>query len=117
MRVLSRCEKAKPAPYSFRKVEVRTCQVVRPGIDGIGALGVATAAAMPRRASRLLSLICACSPLICDWKAALMLWTLWIMACGPKLVAARLPLASVVTNDVGPDCAARLAAEVMPGMR
>jgi hypothetical protein len=29
---------------------------------------------------------------------------------------ARFPLASVVTSCVGPDCAARLAAEVMPGV-
>jgi hypothetical protein len=32
------------------------------------------------------------------------------------LAAARLPLASVVTSDTGPVCAARLAADVMPGM-
>jgi hypothetical protein len=39
----------------------------------------------------------------------------FVMLSGLKLVAARCPLASVVTKLVGPDCAARLAAEVMPG--
>ena len=39
------------------------------------------------------------------------------MFCRLKLAAARLPAASVVTNEVGPDCAARLAAEVMPDIR
>jgi hypothetical protein len=34
-----------------------------------------------------------------------------------RFAVARWPAASVVTNDVGPDCAARLAAEVMPDIR
>ena len=42
-----------------------------PGAEGIGALAVATAAAIPRRASIRLSPTCACNELSWDWKPAL----------------------------------------------
>jgi hypothetical protein len=51
---------------------------------------------------------CDCSEATCDCSI--------FRLCGLKLVVARLPLMSLVTNEVGPDCAARLAAEVMPGI-
>src|SRR5438270_778229 len=108
MLVLRRCAKPKPAPNSPWKTEPRICQVVLPGAEGIGALAVATAAAMPRRASRWLSPICDCNEVTCDCRLERL--------AGLKLLVARLPLASAVTNEVGPDCAARLAAELIPGM-
>src|SRR3982751_884876 len=70
MLVLSRCAKPTPTPYSLWKNEPRICHVVLPGAEGIGALAVATAAAMPRRASVRLSPICDCSAVTCDWKPA-----------------------------------------------
>ncbi len=44
-----------------------------PGAEGIGALAVATAAAMPRRASVRLSPICDCNELSWDWTPELKL--------------------------------------------
>src|SRR5581483_4440510 len=107
--VLRRCAKPMPTPYSPWKVEARICQLVRPGAEGIGALAVATAAAMPRRASVVRSPSCDCSDVTCDCRLARL--------AGLKLEVARLPAASVVTKETGPDCAARLAADAMPGMR
>src|SRR6266700_6841095 len=73
MPVLRRCANPKPNPPWPWNADPRTCQVVLPGAEGIGALAVATAAAMPRRASMRLAPTCPCKELIWDWKFALKL--------------------------------------------
>src|SRR5215831_14369663 len=70
MAVFRRCAKATPTPVSPWKNPVRSCQVVLPGSDGMGGLAIETAAAMPRRASLRLALICDWSPPICPCKLA-----------------------------------------------
>src|SRR5215467_10906987 len=112
MAVFRRCAKATPTPTWLSKNPVRTCQVVLPGSDGIGALATETAAAMPRRASVRLLLIWLCRPEMLALREATLFWRFVIVA-GPKADTARCPVASEVTKLVEPDCAARLAAEVM----
>src|SRR5690348_6169382 len=107
MAVFRRCAKATPTPVWPSKNEVRSCHVVRPGSDGIGALAVATAAAMPRRASERLLLIWFCSPAT-DWPGAATLLERLVIVDGLRFETARWPLASLVTKLVGPDWAARL---------
>src|SRR5262249_4544969 len=114
MAVFRRCAKAKPTPVWPSKKPVRTCQVVLPGNDGIGALASETAAAIPRRASVRLLLIWLCRPEMLALREATVFCRFAIVD-GPKTEVARCPAASVVTKLVGPDCCARLAAEVSPG--
>ena len=84
-----------------------TAKVVRPGANGVGAWAIAAVAAIPRRASVLTVSMRLDNVPICAPRLA--------MSCGLKLAVARLPAASLVTNWVGPTCAALLASEVMPG--
>jgi hypothetical protein len=55
----------KPKSSLALKRRSTNLHVVLPGAEGIGALAVATAAAMPRRASVRLSPICDCKDLVC----------------------------------------------------
>lgn len=66
--VSSRWARPPPKANSPRKVDVLTAQLVRPAAEGIDAGVIAIAEAMPRRASRWLSVISVCKPAICDWK-------------------------------------------------
>lgn len=50
-----------------------------------------------------------------DWLREARLLLMFVIVEGPKFETARWPPASLVTKLVVPDCAARLAAEVMPG--
>src|SRR4051812_41595486 len=113
MPVLRRWAKPKPNPPWPWNADPRTCQLVLPGAEGIGALAVATAAAMPRRASVRLAPTCDCRAARLPCSDATLPWRP-AMSGALKFDAARLPAASVVTNLVGPVCAAVLAAEVMP---
>src|SRR5262249_7832358 len=99
----------KPTALSPLKKPPVTPTVVPPALTGAVNPLAAIATATPRRASVWLALISDCKKLTLAFRLAIF--------CGPKFVAARLPFASVVTNAVGPDCAARLAAEVRPGIR
>src|SRR5450756_1336134 len=76
--------------------------------EGSAAPPMAIAIAVPSNAC----LICVCRVVTSPCRMATLFWRLE-MLCGLKLVAARLPSASVVTNEVGPTCAARLAAEAV----
>ena len=76
------------------------------GADGMGAVVMAMAAAMPWRASCRASPIAASRPLTRPSRPAI--------EAGSKAKVPRLPALSVVTKLVGPDWAALLAAEGKP---
>src|SRR5262245_24854449 len=80
--------------------------------DGSAEPPMAMAIAVPSKDCR----ICVCNVATLPWSTDTLVWRFEI-SCVLKGAAARLPLASVVTIEVGPDCAARLAAEVMPDRR
>src|SRR5258708_24529150 len=94
MLVGRRCAKPTPKPYSLWNVEPRICHVVLPGAEGIGALAVATAAAMPRRASVRLSPICDCNELSWDWTPELKLESWLTLTASVGL----MPAATLVTR-------------------
>src|SRR5262245_42193296 len=106
----------KPTALSPLKKPPVTPTVVPPALTGVVNPLAAIATATPRRASVWLALTSDCRKLTPCCSAVTLAFRLAIV-CGPKFVAARLPVASVVTNGVGPDCAAKLAPDALPGTR
>ena len=77
-----------PRPVSPRKKPLDSDTMVLPGADGIITGASAAVAAMPRRASTWLVMICDCSPAICDPIPAVTAWSWPTLAASVGLTPA-----------------------------